>query len=101
MTDQPGQALWQNTVDATLSHYALMAKITEPVTFPGITALPLARYEAMRALCAAMAQWLANQQHWTDLPDYHVVLESRATDGTAEFRITAGMIRAAVGGTGA
>lgn len=60
-----------------------------------IMALPFARYEAMHALCTAMAQWLANQQHWTELPDNHVVLESRATDGTTEYRITAGMIREA------
>lgn len=45
-------------------------------------------------LCAAMAQWLANQQHWTDLPDHHPMLGSRATDG-GDFVITAGMIREA------
>lgn len=49
---------------------------------------------AMLELSEAMAQWLANQQHWTDLPDDHVVLESRSTDGS-DFRITAGMIREA------
>lgn len=48
---------------------------------------------ARRRLCAAMAQWLENQQHWTDLPDDAVVL---AASGEGAFCITAGMIREAM-----
>ena len=50
-------------------------------------------YTAMASLCDAMAVWLAGQQHWTAIPDDAVVMESRSTDGTDAFRITAGMIR--------
>ncbi len=55
------------------------------------------RRAAQERLCAAMARWLDNQQHWTALDDDAIVLETRAIDGTGEFHITAGMIRRATG----
>lgn len=59
---------------------------------------PYARFKAMEALCNAMAAYLEARELSGRLPDHAPVLRQAMVDGSGEWIITAGMIRAAGGG---